>query len=504
MNYIFNHMPKRDGVSWNSLIFGYASRVLVNEASRVCDLGRQIHGHIVKFVFGSYLFVGCPLMDMYSKAGLVYDAKRIFDETPERNVVMYNTMITGLLRCGLTQNALYREAMEFFREMRIEGLAMDQFTFGSMLTACGGLLALEEGKQCKSITSAEAVFKWMTHKNVVSWTALLVGYGQNGYSEEAIRTFCDMQKNGINPDYYTLGSVISSCANLASLEEGAQFHSQAIDSGLLSFTTVSNELVTLYGKCRSIEDANRLFNEMNFRDEISWTALVSGYAQFGKANETIDLFQKMLAHGLKPDGVPFVGVLSACSQEGLVEKGYQYFESMVKEHGIMPVVDHYTCMIDLLSRAGRLEEARCFINKMPFPPDAVGWSTLLSSCRLNGNLEIGKWAAAPLQELQPHNPAGYILLSSIYAAKGKWDNVAELRRGMRNKGVRQEPGCSWIKSKDNVHIFSTDDRTSPFSDQIYAQLDKLNHKMIEEGYVPDMSSILHDVEESEKTKMLNY
>ncbi|XVF43312.1 hypothetical protein PTKIN_Ptkin02bG0030300 [Pterospermum kingtungense] len=513
----------RDGVA-NLNRITFSTMLIMSSSQGRVNLGKQIHGQIVKFGFGSYVFVGCPLMDMYSKMGLVSDAKRVFDEMPERNVVMYNTMITGLLRCcmvessrwlfhsiqekdsiswttmitGLTQNGLYREAIDVFREMGIEGFAMDQFTFGSVLTACEGLMALEEGKQvhafvirtnhkdnvfvgstlvdmyckCKSITSAEAVFKRMTHKNVVSGTALLVGYGQNGYSEEAIRVFCEMQRNGINPDYYTLG--------------------------------ISNALVTLYGKCGNLEDANQLFHEMNFRDEVSWTALVSGYSQFGKANETIVLFQRMLAHGLKPDGVTFVGVLSACSRAGLVEKGYQYFESMVKEHGIMPVVDHYSCMIDLLSRAGRLEEARCFINKMPFPSDPVGWSTLLSSCRLHGNLEIGKWAAASLQELEPHNPAGYILLSSIYAAKGKWDNVAELRRGMRNKGVRKEPGCSWIKYKGKVHIFSADDQTSPYSDKIYAELDKLNHKMIEEGWVPDMSSVLHDIEESEKLKMLNY
>ncbi|KAE8690909.1 putative pentatricopeptide repeat-containing protein [Hibiscus syriacus] len=483
MKDIFNRKPERDGVSWNSLISGYASRGLVTDAlkgyssmlrdgaanlnritfstmlilssSQECfDLGWQIHGQIVKFGFGSYVFVSCPLMDMFSKAARVFDAKLVFDETPERNVVMYNTMITGLLRyvmvedswwlfrsmlekdsiswttmiTGLTQNGLYREAIDLFREMRIEGLSMDR-------------LPLE-----------------------------------NGYSEEAIRNFCDMQRNGITPDYYTLGSVISSCANLASLEEGAQFHGQAIVSDLFSFTAVSNALITLYGKCGSIEDADRLFNEMTFRDELSWTALVSGYAQFGKADATIDLFQKMLAHGLKPDEVTFVGVLSACSRAGVVEKGYQYFESMVKDHGITPVIDHYSCMIDLLSRAGRLEEARCFINKMPMPPDAIGWSTLLSSCRLHGNFEIGKWAAASLQELEPHNPAG----------------------------VRKESRCSWIKYKGRVHIFSADDQTSPFSDQIYAKLDELNSKMVKEGYVPDLSSVLHDVGESQKTKMFNY
>ncbi|KAF3432254.1 hypothetical protein FNV43_RR26993 [Rhamnella rubrinervis] len=353
-------MPCRDGVTWNALISGYAGFGSLAESVKV-------HGQIVKFGFELYLFVGSPLVDMYSKAGLIYDAKKVFDGMAERNVVImpekdsisWTTMITGL-----TQNGLEREAIDKFRNMRLEGL-------GSAL--------VDMYCKCKSIKSAETVFKRMPRKNVVSWTALLVGYGQNG-----------------------------SCANLASLEEGAQFHSQALVSGLISFITVSNALVTLYGKCGSIEDSDRLFNEMSTRDEVSWTALVSGRA-------------------------------------GLVEKGHQYFESMVKKHGIKPIPDHYTCMIDLLGRAGRLEEARSFINKMPHKPDAIADSLL---------------------EIEPHNPASYVLLSNIYAAK--------------------------------------DDRSNPFSDQIYAELEKLNCKMIEEGYVPDVSSVLHDVEESEKMKMLNH
>ncbi|KAF5445785.1 hypothetical protein F2P56_034809 [Juglans regia] len=585
MQLIFDRMPAKDGISWNSLISGYASHgslvesvkvyklmfkegptnlsritfstMLILSSNQGCvDLGSQVHGHIVKFGFQSYQFVGSPLVDMYSKMGLIYDAKRVFDEMPEKNVVLHNTMITGLLRHGivedarrlfqgmherdsvswttmiggLAQNGWSREAVEVLREMRSEGLDMDQFTFGSVLTACGGLLALEEGKQihayiirtdhennvfvgsalvdmyckCKSIKYAEAVFMRMTSKNVVSWTAMLVGYGQNGYSEEAVRIFCNMQRNGIAPDDFTLGSVISSCANLASLEEGAQFHAHAVVSGLISFITVSNALVSLYSKCGSIRDSHRMFNDMKIRDEVSWTALVSGLAQFGEAKETIDLFERMLAQGLEPDEVTFIGVLSACSRAGLVEKGHRYFESMINEHGITPLPDHYACMIDLLSRAGRLEEAKDFISKMPFHPDAIGWATLLSSCRFYGNIEIGKWAAETLMELEPQNPASYILLANIYAALGKWKDVAQLRRGMREKGVRKKPGCSWIKYKNRVHIFSADDQSSPFLDQIYSELEKLNCKMVEEGYVPDMSYVLHDVEESEKIKMLNY
>lgn len=582
---MFNLIPGKDGVSWNLVISGYVKCGLTGKAleayksmlrqgmenlNRITlstiiimlankgwvDLGGVIHGQVVKCGFESYVFVGSPLVDMYAKCGLISEAKRVFDGLPERNLVMYNTMLMGFLRCGmvqeshrlfacmterdsiswttmitgLMQNGMDREALDIFREMRFEGLNMDQFTFGSVLTACGGLSASREGKQihayltrtdhmdnvfvasalvdlyskCRDIRNAETVFRKMQHKNVVSWTAMLVGYGQNGYSEEAVRIFSQMQRNGIEPDDFTLGSVISSCANLASLEEGAQFHCQALVSGLISFITVSNALVTLYSKCGNIEESHRLFDEIKLKDEVSWTALVSGYAQFGKANETINLFEQMLACGLRPDGVTFVGVLSACSRSGFVEKGRQYFASMMDKYGIRPVLDHYTCMIDLFSRAGQLEEARNFILQMPYRPDTIGWATLLSSCRTRGNIEIGKWAAESLLEIDPQNTAGHVLLASIYAAKGKWDEVAQLRRGMRDKGVRKEPGCSWIKYKNKVHIFTADDKSSPFSDQIYKELEKMNYKMIEEGYVPDVKSILHDVQESEKLNLLNH
>lgn len=585
MQEIFDRMRSPDAVSWNSVISGHANYGTLEDSvnayrlmlkcsfvnlSRITfstmlilaikhasvTLGMQVHGHIWKFGFASYVFVGSPLVDFYSKTRRINDAKRVFDELSDRNSVVYNTIISGFFRCGmpedskhlfrkmpetdsvswtamvtgLTENGLGSEAVDIFREMILERFIIDQFTFGSVLTARGGLSSLKQGKQihafiirtgykdnifvgsalvdmyskCRSIHYAENVFKQMAHKNIVSWTALIVGYGQNGLSEEALRIFCEMQRNGIYPDDYTLGSVISSCANLASVEEGAEFHGQALVSGLISFITVSNALITLYGKCGSIEDSHKLFNEMHVKDEVSWAALVSAYAQFGKANESIDLFEQMLEKGMKPDGVTFIGVLSACSRAGLVDKGYQYFDSMVKVNGIKPTLGQYSCMIDLLSRAGKLEEAKDFIHKMPCSPDSIGWSTLLSSCRFHNNLEIGKWAADCLLELFPEDPAGYILLSSIYAANGMRDEVSGLRRVMRHKGLIKTPGYSWIKYKNKVHEFSADDRSNPFSDKIYAELDILYTKMIDIGYKPDTNSILHDVEETEKIKMLNH
>ncbi|XP_047308323.1 putative pentatricopeptide repeat-containing protein At1g68930 [Impatiens glandulifera] len=585
MHDIFTRIPRRDGVSWNAIISGYASSGLTSKSVEVyklmlkdgpaylnritfstmillsssegsVDLGRQIHGQIVRCGFESYVFVGSPMVDMYAKFGLINDAQKVFDELPERNLVTHNTMIMGLLRCGLvddskrlflqmsekdsiswttmitglTQNGLDREAMDMLRLMRLEDLPIDQFTFGSILTACGSLASIKQGKQihayvirtnyannlfvasalidmyskCKRMNYAESVLNRMTTKNVVSWTAIIVGYGQNGLSEKAVNALREMQRNGIQPDEFTFGSVISSCANLASLEEGAQFHCRALVSSSISYVTVSNALVTLYGKCGSLQNAHQLFDEMKFRDEVSWTAIVMGYAQFGKANETIEMFEKMLAVGLRPDEVTFIGVLSACGRAGLVEKGRYYFESMAKEHGILPIQEHYTCMIDVFSRAGKLEEARDFILSMPYRPDTIGWVTLLSSCRIRREMVIGKWAAECLIEVEPNNPASYVLLSSMYAAKGEWEEVSKLRRVMRDKGVRKDRGCSWIKFRNRVHVFSADDESNPYKDRIFEELGNLNRRMIEEGYEPDTSSILHDVGESEKISMLNH
>lgn len=585
-------MPAKDEVSWNSLISGYVnlgfhddravraykqmmiserrirpnritlSTMLVFASGRSSrEIGSQIHSQIIKLGFESYVFVGSPLVDMYSKSGHIKDAKLVFDDMSEKNVVVYNTMITGLLRSGLveesktlfdsmsekdsitwttmitgfTQNFFHDEAIELFRQMRSSEVNMDQYTFGSVLTACGGLSCTEQGKQihayilrtnydgnvfvgsalvdmyskCKSLTYAAACFNKMPSKNIVSWTALLVGYSQNGLHEDAVNVFSEMQKDGgIDPDDFTLGSVISSCAKLAILEEGVQFHAQAVTSGLIWFVPVTNSLITLYGRCGSIEDANKVFDEMVSKDAISWTALLSVYAQFGKAKETIELFETMTLHqnkGLKPDAVTFISVLSACSRVGLVEKGCRYFKSMVEDHGINPTSDHYTCMIDLYGRVGRLEEAKILItNTEACLIDGIGWATLLSSCKIHGNISIGEWAAESLRELEPQNPASYVLLLNIYASKGMWEDVCRLRRTMRDLGLKKEPGCSWIKHENKFHIFAADDHSNLHSDAIYAKLEELDSKMVEMGYVPELSHVLHDVGLNEKKEMLSH
>ncbi|KAG2281268.1 hypothetical protein Bca52824_052488 [Brassica carinata] len=434
------------------------------------SLGKQVHVQLVSSLMQRRFYsvedrntvMYNSLMGGLLASGMIKDAQKLF-QGMEKDSVSWTAMIKGL-----AQNGLEKAAVEFFREMKEEGLTMDQFTFGSVLPAFHaciirtnfqdnvyvGSALIDMYCKCKCIDYAKTAFDGMKQKNVVSWTAMVVGYGQTGRAEEA----------RIQPDHYTLGQAISACSNIASLEEGSQFHGKTIVSGLIHYVTVSNSLVTLYGKCGNIDDSTRLFNEMSFRDEVSWTAMVSAYAQFRRASEAIDLFDRMVEHGLKPDAVTLTGVISACSRAGLVEKGQRYFELMTDEYGIEPSNGHYSCMIDLFSRSGRLEEAMSFINGMPFPPDAIGWTTLLSACRNKGNLEIGKQAAESLIELDPHHPAGYTLLSSIYAyaSKERWDCVAQLRREMREK------------KKGKLHSFSADDESSQYLDRIYAKLEELN------------------------------
>ncbi|KAJ6772117.1 hypothetical protein OIU74_018373 [Salix koriyanagi] len=355
----------------------YSSLLRLCCETRNLTQAKKLHCLIIKSLENPETFLYNNLINVYGKVGNITYARHVFDKIPQPNSFSWNTMLSAYSKSGNLSTM-----QEIFSTMpNRDGVSWNSLIsgyvcYGSVVEAVKAYkLMMKDGVLNLNRITFSTMLLLVSSQGCVD----LVGYGQNGFSEEAVRVFCDMQRNGIEPDDFTLGSVISSCANLASLEEGAQFHCQALVSGLISFITVSNALITLYG-----------------------------------------------------------------------------------------------------------------------------WATLLSSCRLYGNEEIGKWAAESLLELDPQNPAGYILLSSIYAAKGKWSDVAQLRRGMREKRARKEPGFSWIKYKSKVYIFSADDQSSPFSDQIYAELEKLNHKMIEAGYVPDSSSVLHDVEDSEKMKMLNH
>lgn len=267
-----------------------------------------------------------------------------------------------------------------------------------------------------------------------------------------------MHQIGMKLDNFTLATAVTSCAILAALENGKQVHAIIIKATLRTDVFVDTALVDMYTKCGSIENARQVFSNMFERRQFSWNTTIAGYAKHGYSDEALRLFAEMQQAGLKPDHVTFVNVLSACSHAGLFDEGRDYFDSMHRNYGITPKVEHYACMVDILGRAGCLNEAEAFINNMPLQPSALVWRTLLGACRVHGNLDIGKRAAECLLDLNPHDTSTYLLLSQIFAVSGNWNDVAKVRTLIKSLRVTKEPGCSWIEIKNVGYVFIVEER----------------------------------------------
>lgn len=323
----------------------------------------------------------------------------------------------------------------------------------------------------------------------------LQGYTESGHGEEALALFAEMRQAAMKPDRSAFASIVRACSGLVALEQGKQIHVDIIKGAFRSDMILQNALIDMYAKCGIMEDANRVFCKMSERNLISWTTTIVAYGRHGHGKEALQLFQQMQKVHMNPNDITFVGVLSACSHAGLVDDGWHYFDSMIRDHGITPRMEHYGCMVDLLGRNGHLQEACDFISRMPIKPSAAVWGALLSACRVHCNLDIGKCAAEHLFELEAQNAGTYIALSSIYAASGMLHDASKVRLMMKNRGLRKEPGCSWINIKDTVHAFVQGDQSHPQMQEIYAVLDGLVQKMKEVGYVPDTKSMMQDMDE---------
>eukprot|EP01018_Ginkgo_biloba_P024979 Gb_30090 [translate_table: standard] len=502
---LFDKMGEQDVFSWTAMIAGYSHYVHREEGLRLFfqmlkagmkpdqltltsvlrtfasieALNRVLHVHayIIKTGYDLNVLVGSALIDMYSKCGSVEYARQVFDKMPERNVVTWNAMISGYAKWGRLGNA--RELFNKMHDRDIfsgAGITADCRKCWSADCACQlfdkiterntvnwNTMGIEYAK-CNSIELVSQKFVKTSERNVISWTVMIAAYVQHSYGEEALKLFHQMQLTSSKPEYFIFASVLSACASLADLERGRQVHGQIIKTGYDLLVSVGNSLVTMYAKCGSIDDANQVFLKMDEQNVVSWSAMIAAYAQHGLGKEAVRLFKKMLQAGTKADHVTFISVLSACSHAGLVDEGCHYFDSMTREHCLTPSADHYACMIDLLGRGGHLNEAEHLINSMPFKSDACMWGVLLGACRIHGNTDIGKRAADRLFELEPENSATFVLLSNLYAAAGRWNDVAKVRKMMKERGVKKDPGCSWIQVKNRVHAFVTEDRSHPLVD----------------------------------------
>ncbi|XP_059634125.1 pentatricopeptide repeat-containing protein At2g03880, mitochondrial [Cornus florida] len=552
--YLFEMTPdKKNHVMWSAMVTGYsqnrdgaraikcframrAEGVELNQftfpsvltacaAISASGFGAQVHCCIIRTGFAANVFVESALVDMYAKCGDLKSAKRALETMDVEDAISWNSMIVGYVRQDFEE-----EALLLFRKMHVRGMMIDDFTYPSVLNCFAFLKDMKNAKSVHSLIvktgfedyklvsnalvdmyaklgdlgSAFQVFNSMLDRDVISWTSLVTGYAHNESYIEALKLFCEMRIEGIDPDQIVTASVLSACAELTILEFGQQVHANFIKSGLQSSSSVNNSLVTMYAKCGCIEDANKVFNSMRVRDVITWTALIVGYAQNGKGEDSIKFYEEMIASGTKPDFITFIGVLFACSHAGLVEHGRRYFESMDKIYGIKPGPDHYACMIDLLGRSGKMEEAKELINQMVVEPDATVWKALLSACRVHGNLELAERAAMTLFELEPRNAMPYVMLSNIYSAARKWEDAARIRRLMKLRGISKEPGCSWIEMNGKVHTFMSEDRSHPRIDLIYMKIDEIMVLIKEAGYVADMKFALHDVDEEIRELGLTY
>lgn len=548
---MFDRMPERDLVCWNTIIAGFAQNGLakmaldlvlrMQEEGQKPDsitvvtvlpaaanigswrIGKLIHGYAIRAGFELLVNISTALVDMYSKCGSVGTARLIFDRMKQRTVVSWNSMIDGYVQSGDPE-----EAMSIFQKMLDEGVEPTNVTVMEALHACADLGDLERGKfvhklvdelklgydvsvknslismysKCKRVDLAAKVFEGLQGKTIVSWNAMILGYAQNGRVNEALNHFCGMQSQNIKPDSFTLVSVIPALAELSVTRQAKWMHGLVIRNCLDKNVFVMTALVDMYAKCGAIRTARKLFDTMEERHVTTWNAMIDGYGTHGLGKDAVELFNDMQQGTIKPNDITFLCVISACSHSGLVEEGLRFFSSMKEDYGLEPAMDHYGAMVDLLGRAGQLNKAWDFIQDMPVEPGITVFGAMLGACKIHKNVELGERAAKKLFELNPDEGGYHVLLSNIYATASMWDKMAKVRTMMEKTGLQKTPGCSLVELKNEVHSFYSGSTIHPQSKRIYAFLETLGDDIKAAGYVPDTNSI-HDVEDDVKKQLLN-
>lgn len=443
---------------------------------------------------------------MYFSCGLDAAARRVFYSADDSalDVVSWNSLISGYL-----QNGRCREALLVFENMMCGSIAMDAITPVSALIACGRIGAIDLGRsihalvvtygfklncylgsslismyaRCGCVDDARKLFDRIPERNVVCWTSMISGCTQSGEFKESIELFREMQMAGVRADDTTIASVVSSCAQLGALTQGRYIHKYCDVNNIGNLLSVKNALIDMYSKCGDVQKAFQVFQVLTQPDVISWSTMISGLAINGYSQEALDLFSKMELSGeVMPNEITFLGVLTACSHGGLVDKGYHYFNQIVHPYGLVPQIEHYGCIVDLLGRANRLEEAYKFIKQMPIEPDVVIWRSLLFACRAEGNVEQAEYAAQRILELEPRKCGGHVLLSNIYAVSSRWSDVKSVRGVMSSHNIQKLPGCSFIELNGVVHEFLATDRSHHQSESISELLLVINRHLVLESY----------------------
>ena len=547
---VFDSMKTRNIITWNVMIGAYAGSgrgveaydlylkmteegfqpnaatyvSLLNECASTGALEwvKEVHSHILEAGYESDVRVGSALIHMYAKCGSIENAAVVFDSMQGKDVITWTVMIGAYAGSGRGV-----EAYDLYLKMKEEGFQPNAVTYVSLLNECASTGALEWVKEvhshileagyelnvrvgsalihmyakCGSIENAAVVFDSMQEKDVISWTVMIGAYAGSGRGVEAYDLYLKMKEEGFQPDSVTYVSLLNDCGSAGALEWVKDVHRHILEGGHESDVRVGSALVHMYAKSGSIEDAQLVFERMEECNVMTWNIMIGGLGQHGRGQDALELFRKMKADGLVPDAYSFVALLTACSHAGLVDEGRQIFCAM-KDYGVEPTVVHYSCMVDLLGRAGLLEETKRFISSLPVVADAGTWGALLGACRTYGNVELGELAAKEVMKLEPAGSSPYVLLSNIYAAAGQWDQVSFIRHMMQERGIRKEPGVSWIEINNKVHRFVVGDRSHPEAEKIYDVLNNLSEKLKAEGYIPDTRLVLRNIDEEQKVHAL--
>ncbi|CAH9129678.1 unnamed protein product [Cuscuta epithymum] len=549
---IFNGILGKDLVAWTGMVSCYAENGYFEEAldlfckmrtagwrpnnftfasvMKAClgleafTVGKSVHSFALKTNYLVDPFVGISLLDLYTQARDIKDARYMFEEIPKYDVIPWSFMIARY-----SQSDQCDEALDLFRQMRGTSVVPNHFTFTSVLQACATMSEMDLGMQihchvkkvgldsnvfvsnalmdvyakCGMLENTVQLFiTGSADKNDVSWNTIIVGHVQMGDHEKAMSLFMNMLELQVQATEITYSSILCACARLAALEPGMQVHALTEKTVYIQHGAVGNALIDMYAKCGNVRDARLVFDTLNVRDLVSWNVMVSAYSMHGLGSEALKIFETMRSMDIKPNPLTFVGVLSACSNTGSLDLGEMYFSSMREHYGIEPSVEHYTCMVSLLGRLGHLDRAVKMIEEIPFEPSIMIWRALLGACVLHNNVELGRTAAERVLEMDPLDNSTYVLLSNIYATAKKWGNVSFVRKSMKKKHIKKEPGLSWVENQGMVHYFSVGDVSHPDIKLIHAMLEWFNLKCKADGYVPNLDSVLLAVEDDEKAQLL--
>ncbi|GAB4835220.1 hypothetical protein Ancab_000129 [Ancistrocladus abbreviatus] len=544
---LFECVPARDSALWNSMISSYfefgfreeawsmfnrmqsegveANENTVTVLLSMCTqsvnklaFGKSLHAKVIRNRFDYSISIGNALLRLYAELNHIEDALKIFSELTDLDVISFNTIILALAR-----GRLRSQAWNYFQQTLESEIKPNSHTIISILAACDDQSCLNVGRslhgymtkcgiemnvelntaltemymKCGDETTGRYLFDRCVKRDQISWNSLIASYMINDQPLEAILLFRQMISE-IEPSSVTVISVLGFCTHVSCLPFGQSLHAYTLRREFFvddSKMSLANALISMYARCGSMQNAEKIFKTMGKREIISWNALVSGYGLNGQVYDALRAFKQMLEDDIRPNGITFLSLLSCCSHSGMIDIGVQLFEAMTHDLNIAPTLFHYGCMVDLFGRAGCIDEAREIIDSMPFEPDASVWRALLTACRLHSEVNLAKFIFEKLVEIEPLNPGNYILLSNVYATAGLWSEVRDLRTLLKEKGLRKHPGISRIFVRSEVHCFLAEDQSHPRSAEIFATLNSLFFSLKDYGYIPDLSWVLHDGED---------